>query len=90
MPRADTGAAGYGLRPKLALAALLALAGCGTAIQQCAGPDATLSTRGAALALPDGCRAVRTGTDGFVTLACEGGRVGYAFDSLASNSQELQ
>ena len=35
---------------------LLALAGCGTALRPCADPDATLSTRGAALTLPDGCR----------------------------------
>jgi|TARA_B100001971_G_C18073914_1_gene474581 hypothetical protein len=90
MPRADKAAAGYGLRPKLALVALLALAGCGTALWQCADPDATLSTRGAAVTFPDGCRAVRTGTDGVVTLACEGGRVGYTFDSIAIRSQELQ
>jgi alpha-galactosidase/6-phospho-beta-glucosidase family protein len=32
---------------------------------------------------------VRAGTDGVVTLACEGGRVGYAFDTLAIGSQEL-
>jgi hypothetical protein len=90
MPRADKAAAGYGLCPKLALVALLALAGCGTALWQCADPDATISTRDPALALPDGCRAVRTGTDTVVTLACEGGRVGYSFDTLASRSQELQ
>jgi hypothetical protein len=90
MPRAEKAATGYGLRPKVALVALLALAGCGTALRQCANPDATLSTRGAALTLPDGCRAVPVGTEGVVTLACEGGRVGYAFGTLAIGSQELK
>lgn len=90
MPRADKAATGRGLRPKLALVALLALAGCGTALLQCADPDTTLSTRDAALSLPDRCRSVQTGTDSVVTLACEDGRVGYAFDALASRSQELQ
>ena len=81
MLRADWVAAGSGLRPKLTLVVLLALAGCGTTLQQCPNPDATQSTRGATLTLPDGCRAVQTGAVGVVTLACDGGRVGYAFDA---------
>lgn len=87
MTRADKAAAGYGLRPKLALFVLLALAGCGTALRQCPNPEATLSTRGATLTLPDGCRAVRTGADGVTTLACDGGRVGFAFNELGTAEQ---
>lgn len=87
MPRADNAVAGYGLRPKLTLIALLALAGCGTAPRQCPNPDIRLSTRDAALALPDGCRAVRTSANGVVTLTCDGGRVGYTFDALGTEAQ---
>jgi len=76
-----------GARPKLVLIGLLALAGCGEALRQCPNFDATLSTRGAAVTLPNGCRAVRTGPDGVVTLACEGGRVGYAFNELETVAQ---
>ncbi|MBD3677301.1 MAG: hypothetical protein HUJ27_02755 [Rhodobacteraceae bacterium] len=87
MQRADEAVASYCLRPKLALTAILALAGCGTSPRQCPNPDAGLSTRDAGLVLPDGCRAVRTSADGVVTLACDGGRVGYAFEALGTEAQ---
>ena len=89
MPRADCTVMIHGARPKLALVGLLALAGCGAGVRQCLNTDATLSTRGAAFTLPDGCRAIRTGPDGVVTLACDDGRFGYGFDALAIGSQEL-
>lgn len=79
MPHADKAATGFGPRPKLVLVALLALAGCGTASRQCAKSDATISARDPAVALPAGCRAIEGGGGASLMLACEGGRVGFAF-----------
>lgn len=87
MPCANGAPTIQGMRPKLALVALLALAGCGTALRQCPNPDGRLSTRGAAVTLPNGCRSVRTGANGVATLACDGGRVGYAFDAPGTLAQ---
>ncbi|RBI72277.1 hypothetical protein DQW77_10975 [Roseovarius sp. TE539] len=87
MPRADCTAVIHGARPKLALVALLTLAGCGAGVRQCLNTDATLSTRGVAVALPNGCRAVRTGPDGVFILACDDGRVGYAFNEPETVAQ---
>lgn len=86
MPRADRTVTGQGLRPKLTLVAVLALAGCGATLRQCPNPAPTLSTRAAAQTLPEGCSKVQTGADGVATLACEGGRVGYAFGAFRTEA----
>ncbi len=74
----------------MALLGLVALTGCGTtigAIQQCRKSDIVISTRNSELALPKGCRVAQANGAGVLTLACEGGRVGFAFDDSALAGQ---
>ena len=73
------------LRSRAGFLALFALAGCGSAIEQCANPDSVVSTRDLQLALPDGCRVLDTDSTGSITMACDDGRVGYAISASIFN-----